>query len=210
MRRTALPGLIGLVLLLPGCTGFGEFLNHTFSPPGTHPTMPGADSETVRRVLGRKPEVDGLQPEKGNVWPGPEAPSPTLNDLERNPAGGAQRGFEPTAVPGAEPGLPAGRQPRPTTRGSSTPPGAGLGIPPAGSNTPLVNPPPEPRSSVPSAGPQGPVVQTPRGPAVDAGGTSGYRQSTTPQGPGAILIPNGNGTSTLIRPDGSVSTVPTR
>ena len=34
MRRTALLGLVGLVLPLAGCTGFGEFLNHTFTPPG--------------------------------------------------------------------------------------------------------------------------------------------------------------------------------
>jgi len=44
---------------------------------------------------------------------------------------------------------------------------------------------------------------------VDAGGTPGYRQLTTPQGPGAIMVPNGNGTSTIINPNGTVQTVPT-
>ena len=189
MRRLA---LLGPLLLLPGCTGFGEFLNHAFSPPGTNPNRPGADSETVRRVLGRLPDVDPLLPEPGNVWPGPEAPTPTLTDIARDQNDGTQRGFAPTTVPGAPPGLPAGRQPRP--------------IGPSNGNVPA----PPPPSSVPSPGPQGQVLQTPRGPAVDAGGTRSYRQLTTPQGPGAILIPNGNGTSTLIRPDGSVSTVPTR
>ena len=202
MRRVA---LLGLVLLLPGCTGFGEFLNHTFSPPGSYPNRPGADSETVRRVLGRAPEVDPLVPEQGNVWPGPEAPTPTLTDVARDQNTGQQRGFDPTIVPGATPGLPAGRQPRPATRGSSTPPEL-----PAPNNpqVPVLPGTRAPRSTVPSAGPQGTVTQTPSGPAVDAGGTNTYRGVTTPQGPGAILIPNGNGTSTLIKPDGSVSTVP--
>lgn len=210
MRRRHPRRLVVLPVLLAvsGCTGFGEFLSHTFSPPGANPNRPGADSETVRRVLGLAPEVDPLMPESGNVWPGPEAPTPTLTDIARDQNNETRRGFEPTTVPGAEPGLPAGRQPRPATRGSTTPPPP---VPiPGAPSIPQVQAPPPPRSSVPSAGPQGAITQTPRGPAVDAGGTSGYRQQTTPQGPGAILIPNGNGTSTLIRPDGSVDTVPSR
>ncbi|MBC7801916.1 MAG: hypothetical protein H7Z10_14960, partial [Gemmatimonadaceae bacterium] len=69
--------------------------------------------------------------------------------------------------------------------------------------------PPGPQSTTPGPGPQGQVVQTPQGPAVDTGGTSGYRQLGGPGNVGGIMVPNGNGTSTIIRPDGSVQTVPT-
>ena len=205
MRRTALPvTLLASILALPGCTGFGDFLDHTFSIPGTNPNIPMADSENVRRALGNPSDITPLQPEPGNVWPGPQGPDPTLSDLQSQQNTEAQRGFAPTSVPGAEPGLPAGRQPRPL--GSSTPPGSNQ---PGPASPSRVSPPPPPRSSVPGAGPQGNIVNTPQGPAVDAGGTSTYRQLTTPQGPGAIMVPNGNGTSTIINPNGTVQTVPT-
>lgn len=203
MRRIA---LLGLLLALPGCTGFGEFLAHTFAPPPLNPNLPMADSENVRRALGQDTEFTPLAPEPGNVWPGAEAPTPTLADVAKQENSGPARGFAPTTVPGATPGLPAGRQPRPTTRGSSTPPGS---VQPGPESPPNPGVTPPPISSIPSPGPQGQVVQTPSGPAVDAGGTRGYRQLTTPQGPGAIMVPNGNGTSTIINPNGTVQTVPT-
>ncbi len=199
MRRIV---MLGLLALLPGCTGFGAFLDHTLTLPGENPNRPMADSENVRRSLGLGTDVTPLTPEPGNVWPGPQAPEPTLTDVEQQPGAGGPA----AVVPGARPGLPAGRQPRPA-RGSSTPPGSvEPGLPPAPGASVL---PPAPRSSVPGAGPTGTVVQTPQGPAVDAGGTSGYRQLTTPQGPGAIMVPNGNGTSTIINPNGTIQTVPT-
>ncbi len=201
MRRTA---TLALLLGLSGCTGLGEFLSHTFTLPGENPNIPMADSENVRRVLGQQPRVGPLEPEPGNVWPGPQRPDPTLADMQRQDGQENARGFPPTDVPGATPGLPAGRQPRP--RGSSTPPGSNT---PSLSSSPEPGVLPPPSSSVPGPGPQGRVIQTPRGPAVDAGGTNSYRQLTTPQGPGAIMVPNGNGTSTIINPNGSVQTVPT-
>lgn len=201
MRRIA---LLGLLSLLPGCTGFGEFLDHAFT---RNPNRPMADSLNVRRALGQFGEVEPLTPEPGNVWPGQQAASPTLQDIQQQDNATAQRGFEPTAVPGAQPGLPAGRQPRPTARGSSTPPGSVQpGADPLARPDVLAAP---PRSSVPGAGPQGRVVQTPRGPAVDVGGTRSYRQLNVPGQPGSIMVPNGNGTSTIISPDGSIQTVPT-
>ncbi len=199
MRRTV---MLGLLILLPGCTGFGEFLNHAFSPPGRNPNLPMTDSENVRRSLGQLVKESPLTPEPGNVWPGPQAPEPTLTDVQRQPSGADQ-----TTVPGAEPGLPAGRQPRPTTRGSSTPPGSvEPGLPPEPRARVLRQPPP---SSVSGPGPQGQVVQTPQGPAVDAGGTSSYRQLNAPNATGSIMVPNGNGTSTIINPNGSIQTIPT-
>ncbi len=203
MRRSV--SLAVLLLGLTGCTGFGEFLDHTFTPPGTIPTLPMADSENVRRSLGNPVEIETLGPEPGNVWPARQGPDPTLDDIGKQQDTEEQRGFPATSVPGATPGLPAGRQPRP--RGSSTPPGnASPGLSPL---APVGVAPPPPATSVPGPGPVGGVVNTPNGPAVDTGGTRSYRQLNTPRGPGAIMVPNGNGTSTIINPDGSVQTVPT-
>jgi hypothetical protein len=202
MRRTL---LISSLLLLPSCTGFGEFLDHTLPFSGTNPNGPIADSENVRRVLGQEPDPAPLHPEEGNVWPAPSQPEPTLADLQNQQGDDAQHGFAPTTVPGEQPGLPAGHQPRPV--GSSTPPGSVEYQPPSTPAAPSV--PPPSRSTMRSPSPTGSIVQTPGGPAVDAGGTSSYRELTTPQGPGAIMVPNGNGTSTIINPNGTVQTVPT-
>lgn len=188
---------------LTGCTGFGEFLNHTTTLPGTNPNIPMADSLNVRRALGTETDAAPLAAEPGNIWPGPQGPDPTLADIQSEQGTENARGFPPTTVPGAQPGLPDHRQPRPL--GSSTPP-ANLS-PPLAPLAPAAPPPPPPSSSTPSS-PTGHIVQTPRGPAVDTGGTSGYRQLNTPSG-SAIVVPNGNGTSTVIHQDGSVETIPT-
>ena len=196
MRRIA---LLGLVLLLPGCTGLGDFLGDTFTY-GTDPNSPLVNSENGRRVLGMETSTEPLVPEPGNIWPEAVAATPTLEDLEKQ--GNAQ---QPTAPPpsGGPPYLPDHRQPR---RGSSTPPG---------SNQPALPPelqiPPQPAppvSAVPPAPRAGQAVQTRTGPGVTSGGTGGYQTLTTPQGQ-AIVVPNGNGTSTVIHPDGTVETIPT-
>ncbi|MBV8911690.1 MAG: hypothetical protein JOZ05_01480 [Acetobacteraceae bacterium] len=203
MRRTA---PLVLLLGLSGCVGFGEFLDHTFTLPGANPNIPMADSENVRRVLGQEPDIRPLEPEPGNVWPGPPPPEPTLADIQnRPPQQEENRGFPPTQVPGAQPNLPAGRQPRP--RGSSTPPGnVQPGLPELPNPGPL---PPTSRAPTPPPQPPGGAVALPNGPATETGGTNSYRQLNTPRGPGAIVVPNGNGTSTVINPDGSVQTIPT-
>ena len=114
MRRIA---LLGLVLLLPGCAGFGDFLGDTVTY-GTNPNSPLVNSENGRRVLGLDTSTEPLAPEPGNVWPEAIAATPTLQDLEKQ--GNAQ---QPTAppTPSGPPYLPDHRQPR---RGSSTPPGS--------------------------------------------------------------------------------------
>lgn len=193
-----------LLLGLSGCTGFGEFLDHAFSLPSENPNIPMTDSENFRRAIGQSQGVRPLEVEPGNVWPRFDTRDPTLADVSNNPTREDQRGFPPTAVPGAQPGLPAGRQPRPA-RGSSTPPG-NLQPGPAGIPTPTLPPPPPTRAA---PRPPGGVVSTPEGPAVDTGGTNSYRQLNTPTGPGAIIVPNGNGTSTVINPNGTVQTIPT-
>ena len=110
MRRlTPLLLLVGL----SGCTGFGEFLDHAFSPPGTNPNIPMADSENVRRALGMEPAIQPLEVEPGNVWPRFDTRDPTLEDVANHPERENQRGFPPTSVPGEQSGLPA-RPPAPT------------------------------------------------------------------------------------------------
>ncbi|MBC7800606.1 MAG: hypothetical protein H7Z10_08280, partial [Gemmatimonadaceae bacterium] len=104
MRRIATFGLLAVLAPLTGCTGFGEFISHTFTAPGANPNLPMADSQNVRRALGELATIEPLTPEPGNVWPGPQAPEPSLRDLQQEQNSGGARGFEPTAVPGAEPG----------------------------------------------------------------------------------------------------------
>lgn len=228
MRRPALLALLLLPssTLLASCTGIGTFLDHTFTLPGSNPDLPQADAENVRRSLGQPAPVAPLSPEPGDVWPPPAAPAPTLGQVEKSPA--LQDQFAPTTVPGERPGLPAGHEPvpigRPTEpppalpnlgsprrRGSSTPPGSvepplEPGLPPDA----LTQPPSRPSQNAPALPSTGGAVQLPNGVGVDAGGTSGYRQLTLPNGqPGAIIVPNGNGTSTVIQPNGTVQTIPT-
>ncbi len=137
--------LLGLTLLLPGCSGFGTFLGDTYGFHGDE-HLPIGDSENVRRVEGQPANEAPLTTEPGNVWPGPIQTEPTLSDLERT---------QEQEI----------KQYRPTTPPPSTPP---------------------------SKSPPAPI----------SGG------STSEQG-GNIVIPNGDGTSTVIMPDGSVRTIPT-
>src|SRR5690349_2222235 len=79
MRRIA---LLGLVLTLPACSGFGDFLGDTMTY-GTNPNRPLANSENARRVLGQDTAAEPLSPESGNIWPEAVAAAPTLQDLEK-------------------------------------------------------------------------------------------------------------------------------
>jgi hypothetical protein len=212
MRQYA---LIGLILLLPGCSGVYTFLSDTHSFTW-NPNRPIGDSENIRRVRGLAPNLPPVTPEPGNVWPGPVPPEPTLSDLEKDTTPlGTQPGMPPapdgsTNPSQTTPAAPDHRQPRPITRGSSTPPGntqPGLTLAPPGTGAPPV--PAAPPSSASGPGPVGRVYQTPQGPAV---GTQTQGHTDTLSGPGrngAIVVPNGNGTSTIINPDGSITTVPT-
>ncbi len=172
MRRVA---MVAVLLLLSGC-GYDTFLGDT-QWIYWNPNRPIGDSENMRRVKGVEPSLETLKPEAGNVWPGPIAPEPTLEDLEKtqnqdlmtlngqppNPAASPM-----STLPQVGPALPAHQQPRP-----AAPPGS------ADSSLP---PELQPLRTVPPA--------------------SG-------SGSGDIVVPNGNGTSTVIRRDGSVVTIPT-
>lgn len=209
---------LALVLVLSGCgtiasspfEGFGGFIadTHTWN---TNPHLPMTQSETVSKVMGQSPEIEPLTSETGNVWPGPVAPSMTLEDIAKlNP--------DQLLKPDAEITLPNSERksavnplppahtvvtPRPVT-GSSTPP-APLTPPPQPTPTPT----PVAASPAPQPAPAARFLQTPNGPATISNGSGGVVTYTDPKGNTGLVVPNGNGTSTLIAPDGSTQTVPT-
>ena len=184
MRRPALlPGLICLAL-----SGCGLQVHPPFTA-GADPYRPAGNSETLLRVEGHAPPAQPLRPAPGDVWPGPVPAVPTLESLEQ----------EHLQLPN-QPAPP----PLPAARGSSVPPAEAL--------PPLPVVPPVPRvagSPSASARPGTQAFPVRGGMAVPGGGTAAYRTVTLPDGTSGIMVPNGNGTSTIIRPDGTVETVPT-
>jgi hypothetical protein len=205
MRRFA---LLCLVAALPGCDyignpydGFGGFIGDTHSVY-RNPNRPVGDSENLRRVTGRGVNIDPLLPEPGNVWPGPTPQDPTLADIERSQNSGQPLGAATAPATTDQPVVPH-PQPRPYPPGSSTPPTAMAPVPP-------VAPLPRVPAPAPTQAPPPPLtVQTPQGPARLNPGSGGVQTYTPATGGGmGIVVPNGNGTSTLIGPDGSVQTVP--
>lgn len=189
MRRSA---SFGLLLLLSGC-GFDTWWN----PPltgGFNPHAPATESENMLRVTGQQPDVPALAQEPGNIWPGPLPPEPTLQDLQQ------QTGPLGSQAPAPPPQL---------SRGSSTPPGSNQpGLAPL-PNRPPASPPTARAAPPPERSQAGRVVNTPSGAGVTTGGTQGYQTMALPGGGSAIVVPNGNGTSTVIKPDGTMETVPT-
>jgi hypothetical protein len=199
MRRIA---LTSLCLALAGC-GYHTWSEAPFTS-GTNPNAPAGLSENMRRVMGEQVPAPVLTPEPGDIWPGPLAPEPTLQDLEQQ--GLQTEPQRPTPgspeFQGQAPNLP----PPPATRGSSTPPGSQQ---PGLTALPTPQPPLPTDTTPPARNPAGQVYTTPQGPGVTSGGTSGYQTLTTPGGGSAIVVPNGNGTSTIIHSDGRIETVPT-
>ena len=170
---------------------------------GSNPNMPAGDSENMRRVVGEQVAAPPLTPEPGDIWPGPLPPATTLQDLERQ--------GQPTGAERPRPGSPlyqgqAPDLPPPSARGSSTPPGS---TQPGLTRLPPPTPPQATNPTPPARNPAGQVVPTQQGPGVSTGGTSGYQTLTTPGGGSGIIVPNGNGTSTIIHSDGRIETVPT-
>jgi len=195
MRRFA---LLGVVLSVAGCSGFGQFLSDTHTFRG-NPNMPPGDSENMQRAIGMDTNVQALTPEPGNVWPPPAGPMPTLMDLEQQSNLNNQNIQNPANVP----------------RGSSTPqPAPGFGgalpaVPKGGIGAEAPAPMPN-ATTMPTIQQNKPPLTYPTMPmpSVTTGSGPGYSTITSPQGQ-SIVVPNGNGTSTIIHPDGTVETVPT-
>jgi len=210
MRRIALSGL----LLLSGCTGFANFIGntHTFS---SNPHPPLGDSANIQRAYGGAGVQEALLPETGQVWPTAIPTMPTLADIQKqmNLNGNAAPELGPVpSGPGQIPGLGTvpglqGTTPLPQVPNQPTAPGASLAPPPlAGMSPPVKAPYTEPPDLVmPKVGTS---ITTPQGPATITGGTANYQTLAPINGQGGgILIPNGNGTSTLVMPNGTISTV---
>ena len=176
MRQLAACLALTTPLLLTGCAGFWGFLNDT-NNPAPHMNQPLGNSENMREIQGKPVAIEPLVPEPGNVWPGKPPPTPTLEDLARQPM---------TAVPPLERGTP--------TPARSTLPT--LAVPP-------VPPHLQPRPDVnflggPLSPTTGPVPSIQPVPAPPSGNEKGF-----------VTVPNGNGTSTVIAPDGTITTIPT-
>ena len=184
MRRLA---LLGLCLGLAGCS-HSSAIGLPFVS-GADPYAPSGASETMARVQGHASTTEPLRPTPGNVWPGPIKAQPTLETLEQQPME-----------------LPNQPAPPPLPRGSSTPPAS---LPPVPA-VPRVPPVPNAETGqAPAPAPSATTIPTRDGQAVPSGGTDSYRTITLPNGTTGVMVPNGNGTSTIIRADGSVETVPT-
>jgi hypothetical protein len=193
MRRIA---LLGLTLLLPACNYVGNPLaggagfiadTHTYH---LNPNRPVGDAPNMARVEGRQVEQPPLLTEPGDVWPGPIAPEPTLQDIERQ-----------QNLSGINGQLEI---PQPGRHGSSVPPGEPPALPAGPAPQSAASPPPPP----PPPPPTTQIYQTPQGPAVGTQNGNGVQTYTDPSGGMGIVVPNGNGTSTLIGPNGAMTSAP--
>lgn len=171
--------LLGAGLLAQGCVGFDNFVDNTLTMR-TNPNRPLGDSINMRRVQGVAATDEPVLAEPGNVWPRGVERMPTLQDLE----GGAMPG-------------PAGAPATPAPRRSSAAP--------AQEPVPVIAAAPQPASVARDAS----AAETPLLPDLARPATGGqrYRTVSTPAGT-AVEAPNGDGTTTLMRADGSVTTVP--
>ena len=145
---------------------------------GGNSNRPVIDSPNARRVTGAAEEAEPLLPEAGNVWPGPLPPARSMSDLQRDMSA-------PLPPIDAVAGAPRA--------------GAPVAARPAAAPAPL---------AVPAAAPGGRVLQTPQGPASTVIGGNGVETFTLPNGRSGIVMPNANGTLTLIGPDGTSQTIP--
>ncbi|MGH7068242.1 MAG: hypothetical protein ACREFO_17590 [Acetobacteraceae bacterium] len=198
MRPSA---ILGLLLLLSGCSGFGGFLGSTFSTTGD-PNRPEETATVNLQRANGSPVVAPapITPQPGDVWPGPIKPLPSLAEIAKTlPEAGTVPELPPVPV-----NPPAPIPPRSVLPGVTPPPAT----PPAVGTPPAVAAPST--SQYQPSVKLGTVVSTSRGPEKVSGGTGNFLTLTNSGGQyGGILVPNGNGTSTIIRPDGSVETVQT-
>lgn len=219
----AAPG--AMALLLAGCAGVGNYVDSTVNPFGD-PNAPQGYALNMQRARGSDVAVQPIRPEPGDVWPGPVKPVPTLSEIQQHmnvPLGQAyenQYGTAPAASgsatysvpPGAAPRrLPPERRPETGSRfESSTPPASNQAALPNAPAAMAVKPAPAPGISRSKTFPVGETLMSPNGPAgvVTDSGNGRYQTVAPIDGKGGgILIPNGNGTATLIEPDGQVVTV---
>ncbi len=186
MRLSALrvPVFLVSALSLNACSGSGfwQYERDTFTLPGANPNIPVDSSENFARSH-NAPLIDPapLQTEAGDIWPGPMQSVPTLKDLQK------QTTSEMTGGAGAP--VLAPLPPLPSLPGYELSPQQ-LG-PPAPSQVFTGN------SVVTRAG------------HIPIQGNQSYKPPPGTPDNGNIVVPNGNGTSTVISPTGQVTTIPT-
>jgi hypothetical protein len=191
MRRLCLTAL----LLVSGCSGSGfwHYQRDTFTFPWQNPNGPVSTSENF---LASKHGTKTVTPpvmltEAGDIWPGPTQTVPTLKDLQKQQL--AEINNEGT---GNGPAL------APLPKLPSLP---GYEI----SNQ-------EPGNPAPGRLFTGGILNLPGGGHVSSRYSNPNQTGTGMPPPdettlpnGNIVVPNGNGTSTVISPTGKVSTIPT-
>jgi hypothetical protein len=173
---------------------------------GMQPRMP-EEGLTIARVTAGAVPPDQLQPQSGDVWPGPLPPRATLANPDA-----ALRGipdYDPALTrrdPSAEALPRSGPPQRGLPRASAPPPPSAFDRPDLA--RPIVPPPPPPAALRTPPRADGQIIHTPSGPVVTSGGTDRVQSFNTPGGGTGTAIRDGN-TTTLIGPDGRVQVVPT-
>jgi hypothetical protein len=192
MRRLCLT----VLLLVSGCSGSGfwRYEKDSFTFPWQDPNGPVSSSENfvAARHGTKSVEPPVMLTEAGDIWPGPTQTVPTLKDLQKqqtaeiNSEGTSNAGPALAPLP-ALPSLPgyeiSNQEPgNPAPGGLFT--GGMLGLPGGGH-----------------------VTSRYGNPNVHGAGMPPPDEQTMPNG--NIVVPNGNGTSTVISPTGKVTTMPT-
>lgn len=158
--------VVGVCLMLSGCSGLGKYITDTATLPGENPNAPAGSDLNMRRVQGYHNAEPPILPQGGDIWPGPPPPLPTLGDVEKNRSG--------TAL-------------------DSDAPESGSMLPDGGEMSVSAHDTKEQGGKLPDAEP-------------DVAEHYGAKRGNT----STIEIPNGDGSVTLIHPDGSVTTVPAK
>src|SRR6516165_2726923 len=107
LRKTYVLGTA--LLLLSGCASERQFAHDAW--PFGNPNAPPASSETAQRALGHAPQLAVIQPQPGDVWPGPVQPMPTLSQVQKNSSLPLGQGYTPS-LPSP---YPPGEKPPPDT-----------------------------------------------------------------------------------------------
>ncbi|GBR47526.1 hypothetical protein [Neokomagataea thailandica] len=185
MRRAA---LLAVPLVLSGCSGLGKYFHDTLFWPGYTPNQPLGNSENLLKIRGDNVIPPAILPTTGNIWPAAPHPLPTLQDAA-NPNSSFNRTLKDPATYlgsdslGIDTSLP--RQPL----GAQVKSGSSLSI---GEDTSIHNGVTIDQSHVQAL------------PSSVPDSAKTYLQRDTKR---SIIIPNGNGTSTIIDSDGSTRTV---
>lgn len=214
MRRLS---FVALTLLLGGCSGLGHYMGDTAWPFGNpnspandaHEATPMSQSLTMQRALGHDVPVATITPQAGDVWPGPVKPIPTLSEVQQNMNTPLGQMYEQNQTPPAAPGVPL-------TVPTYTVPSGAVARPAGPDQSDIDFKAPAQPAPVPSATPGqadiGRVLIGPAGPiGIITGGTQSAQQVAPIDGKGGgILMPNGDGTATLVEANGHIITMPFR